>query len=1000
MRFFKLASVFGLFAIAIAAGLSVSERSFADHGPGVQTFTIDGGNCLNDTLPFTEAQAEAGTIAVPLVPVCGAETKTIGSSPGITAYNTIGLGTRAGLPLTYTGPGWVVDNDAAIVDNSISGDIISFIDLFCDSTVDAFASPGGTGSTGEDYREQTTAWSTTSGPPDVTINGKNVQGFADETFLDTAIPSTSVYDKIVRFRADATTVWIGGDGGISNQLGTITPINLITMHPQFSPAGTQVSLALLGGAPSPPGTQLLCLDTPQASITHTDGAYTANPAANGLYARWTAIISAGDPHTGDAHAKVITNCKAIGISFTDADGDCLSPTSNAGASATDAADGDPDQDDDGLLDGVEVAWGTSPTDSDSDNDGRSDWEEMLGPNQFLTDPTDTQSVLPGDTDGDGDADGGFCLDAGVDGIPDSPDSNGDGTLGDLHSTNFDTSGDGSSHVISGAQLVECAGGDTTEGDNCGTVSNGTQDNFDGAMPNGDRLGDACDGDDDQDGVNDKLDGGVQPMYFDALAAPVGTTGGASRCHKDIRPLKNVNSASNATPIVVGVTGHGYSNGDSVTITGVLGNTAANGTFVISAVGANTFTLNGSAGNGVYISGDADKAQKQADLPEIGASLGALDPDSDGDGYLDGAECALGTNPASLASVPGFPGANDNDRDGLLPDVERFYRTGTFSGTANEDVDGDGPAGCSTATPTICGTEDVDSDGDGLKDRMEATILGTSPFSVDSDNDGINDPNETFPGSECGLIAYGNAHVKEFSVTRMGFEDLTVPWWDGGPTECGVTWRGFVDGDGDGLVDTGEPTGANCAGVITRSPDLDVTFDDDLDGNTTAGTLGGNDPDGSPGGDDLGGDNGTATDSDGDGQIDGAECNPPNGGAATNPNLNTSRLTLVQCGPSASADTDGDGLLDRWENCKWGTNPAVADTDGDGVGDCKEVLDVDGNKSVQTTGDFLAIANVHFKSGTTGKDGVYDLDGNNSVQSTGDFLASAARIFGTGGQPCL
>jgi hypothetical protein len=71
--------------------------------------------------------------------------------------------------------------------------------------------------------------------------------------------------------------------------------------------------------------------------------------------------------------------------------------------------------------------------------------------------------------------------------------------------------------------------------------------------------------------------------------------------------KTITGATNATPIVVTSTAHGYSNGDEIVITGVGGNTAANGTFVVASATANTYaltTLNGTnvAGNGAYTSG--------------------------------------------------------------------------------------------------------------------------------------------------------------------------------------------------------------------------------------------------------------------------------------------------------------------------------------------------------------------------------------------------------------
>jgi hypothetical protein len=66
-------------------------------------------------------------------------------------------------------------------------------------------------------------------------------------------------------------------------------------------------------------------------------------------------------------------------------------------------------------------------------------------------------------------------------------------------------------------------------------------------------------------------------------------------------------ATNATPIVMDVPGHGLSNGDRVLITGVQGNTAANGVFFVSGVAGDNFSLLNAAGqsvagNGAYTSG--------------------------------------------------------------------------------------------------------------------------------------------------------------------------------------------------------------------------------------------------------------------------------------------------------------------------------------------------------------------------------------------------------------
>ena len=55
-------------------------------------------------------------------------------------------------------------------------------------------------------------------------------------------------------------------------------------------------------------------------------------------------------------------------------------------------------------------------------------------------------------------------------------------------------------------------------------------------------------------------------------------------------IKAVTGATNATPIQITATSHGFSNGDRVIIGAVGGNTAANGHFIIANVAANTFDL--------------------------------------------------------------------------------------------------------------------------------------------------------------------------------------------------------------------------------------------------------------------------------------------------------------------------------------------------------------------------------------------------------------------------
>jgi hypothetical protein len=68
----------------------------------------------------------------------------------------------------------------------------------------------------------------------------------------------------------------------------------------------------------------------------------------------------------------------------------------------------------------------------------------------------------------------------------------------------------------------------------------------------------------------------------------------------------INNASNTSPIkVTSSVAHGLTTGRTVTIEGVLGNTAANGEWTITVVNSTEFTLNGSTGNGSYTSSTTD-----------------------------------------------------------------------------------------------------------------------------------------------------------------------------------------------------------------------------------------------------------------------------------------------------------------------------------------------------------------------------------------------------------
>lgn len=85
---------------------------------------------------------------------------------------------------------------------------------------------------------------------------------------------------------------------------------------------------------------------------------------------------------------------------------------------------------------------------------------------------------------------------------------------------------------------------------------------------------------------------------------------------------SVEDASNDSPIEITSADHGLETGNIVTVAGVGGNTAANGTFQVTKTGDNTFTLNGTTGNGAYTTGGTWQTTAQHTV-ELGSADTAL-----------------------------------------------------------------------------------------------------------------------------------------------------------------------------------------------------------------------------------------------------------------------------------------------------------------------------------------------------------------------------------------
>lgn len=116
--------------------------------------------------------------------------------------------------------------------------------------------------------------------------------------------------------------------------------------------------------------------------------------------------------------------------------------------------------------------------------------------------------------------------------------------------------------------------------------------------------------------------------------------------------KTITAATNATPIVITATAHGFADGDAVTVQNVTGNTAANGVWIVDNPTANTFELQGSGGNAAYVSGGEVLSLNSQHLAAVTDAL-----DSIGDGTV-----------ALSGGRDGVDYSQSRDRDSLIAEV--------------------------------------------------------------------------------------------------------------------------------------------------------------------------------------------------------------------------------------------------------------------------------------------------------------------------------------------
>jgi len=112
-------------------------------------------------------------------------------------------------------------------------------------------------------------------------------------------------------------------------------------------------------------------------------------------------------------------------------------------------------------------------------------------------------------------------------------------------------------------------------------------------------------------------------------------------------LKTVTGATNDSPIVLTLVGHGYSTADRVLISKITGNTNANGAWNITKVTADTFSLDGSTGNAAYISGGI---AVKLDVPDpIRMAILLMVTDA----YQNRGSIVVGGGSVAVAEIPGY-----------------------------------------------------------------------------------------------------------------------------------------------------------------------------------------------------------------------------------------------------------------------------------------------------------------------------------------------------------
>ena len=590
---------------------------------------------------------------------------------------------------------------------------------------------------------------------------------------------------------------------------------------------------------------------------------------------------------------------------------------------------DPDDDDDGYLDGDdafpydETEWldtdldGTGDNaDLDDDADGYDDIDDAfpLDGSEWLDtdlDGTGDNADLDDDADGYDDVDDAFPLDA-----TEWLDTDLDGT-GD--NADLDDDGDGYDDVddafsLDGSEWLDTDLDGTGDNADLDDDADGIDD-VDDAFPldatewldtDGDGTGNNADLDDDDDGFDDAIEIAAGTNPLNAISFPLDTDGDGDLDYIDTDDDDD-----------------GYDD----TVDAFPYDSTEWEDFDSDGIGDNADPDDDDDGFPDRMDAFPLDATEWADFDGDGTGDNA-DTDDDDDGYDDSVD-AFPYDSTEWEDTDGDGVGNnadtDDDGDGMDDDWETTYSLDPLVDDAADDLDGDTYSNLEEylagTDPSDASETPTDSDADGMDDDWETTYglsVGTDDSADDLDSDGHTNYEEYVAGSDPSVTASVPGDVDGDGMDDSWEASYGLSLW---------TDDSGDDIDGDGLTNLEEytagtdPTDSDSDGdgyndyeeVVTYSTDpndaSDYPTDTDLDGmdddwETTYGLSVGTDD--------------SADDLDGD-------------------SLTNLEEYLAGTDPS-DTDTDDDGISDYTEIDSYGTDPTNPDTDGDYFSDGYELTE--------------------------------------------------------------